>query len=238
MGKKNIIVGSEKGGTGKSLLAVNLAVMFHIAGYKTILVDSDSQPSSFRFSKHRAVCPEAFFPLPTVPLLGSSIKETLIDLSVKYDVVIVDCGGRDSMELRSAMLTPCINLMIIPICADNVDLETLGNMDYLVRVARIYNSLDVKCLINKCPTNIKLATMVEEAKSFITDDVQNLGLLETKLYTRINYSYAFAKGLGVIEYERGLKECKATSEMLSLYKEITNDDYPIDKIIYPNKEGK
>ena len=226
----NILVGGEKGGTGKSTIATNLAIMFKIAGFDTHLIDCDVQQTSLKFASRRSN-QKAYPPLVCTHLAGDQLQIPIVDLAEKYDVIVIDCGGQDSVELRSAMITPCFKLMIVPVQAGYFDLETLVNMDNLVRLSKIYNpGLQAKCLINRAPSN-KLITVTQEAKSFINDELEHLGLMDTVLHDRVSFSYAVAKGQCVAEYERRAKrDGKATQEIIHLYKEITGQDFPLKKI--------
>lgn len=225
----NILVGGEKGGTGKSTIALNIATMFTLAGYDTHLIDCDKQNTSLKFASRRAhlgIKPN----LICTHLSGDQLHVPLVDLSNKYDVVIVDCGGQDSIELRSAMITPSINLMLVPIQAGYFDLETLVNVDNLVKTSKIYNTnLTAKCIINRSPTN-KQITVTKEARDFISNDLDNLDILDTVVHDRVSYSYSVAKGESVIEYEtRNKRDGKASQEMCSLYKEISGGEFEISK---------
>jgi len=48
-----LVIGSEKGGCGKSTLAINLGVMSAREGIDTLLVDADIQGSCNEFSQRR-----------------------------------------------------------------------------------------------------------------------------------------------------------------------------------------
>lgn len=223
--KFTILVGGEKGGTGKSTIATNLATMFKVKGFDTYLVDCDKQQSSMRFANRRAgqeIKPDII----CSHLSGDKLQIPVSDLSTKYDAVVIDSGGQDSVELRSAMITPCVELMVIPIQAGYFDMETLVDMDALVMKSQIYNpNLKAKCVINRAPTHAQV-NVAQEARDFINNELEHLGLFDTAIHDRINYSYAVAKGLGVIEHEAQAKrETKATNEMKSLFKEITGLDF-------------
>lgn len=222
-----ILVGGEKGGTGKSTIATNLATMLKLAGFDTHLVDCDKQLTSLKFATRRAA--QGIAPaLVCTHLAGNQLHVALTDLAEKYDAVIIDCGGQDSVELRSAMITPCIDVMLIPVQAGYFDLETLVTMDQLVKTSKIYNPrLRAQCVINRAPTHAQV-TVAEEARAFITDELAHLSVLTTVLHDRVSYSYAVAKGEGVVEYEQRTKrDGKATAEMLQLYHEITQSTFPL-----------
>ena len=236
--KFTILVGGEKGGTGKSTVATNLAVMFRIAGYDTHLVDCDSQKTSLRFASRRSA--HALKPsLVCTHLSGEQLQVPIADLSEKYEALIIDSGGQDSVELRSAMISPSVRQMIIPIQAGYFDIETLVNMDALVKTSSIYNKdLSVKCLINRAPTH-KQITVAQEAKEFIKTELTHLGLFDSILHDRVSYGYAVATGESVVEYEKKQRrDRKATSETCSLFKELTLTDFPIANIKSQLQEAK
>ena len=215
-----ILVGGEKGGTGKSTIATNLATMLKLAGVDTHLVDCDKQLTSLKFATRRTA--QGLVPaLVCTHLAGNQLHVPLTDLAEKYDAVIIDCGGQDSVELRSAMIAPCVDLMLIPVQAGYFDLETLVTMHQLVQTSHLYNPrLVAQCVINRAPTHAQVS-VADEARAFITDELPGLGVLETVLHDRVSYSYAVAKGESVLEYEqRAKRDGKATAEMLGLYQEV------------------
>ena len=228
--KFTILVGGEKGGTGKSTIATNLAIMFRLADFDTHLVDCDKQQTSLRFANRRAAR-EVKPNIVCTHLAGDRLQIPITDLSEKYDVVIVDSGGQDSVELRSAMITPSVELLIVPIQPGYFDIETLVNMDNLVATSKIYNpNLVAKCLINRAPTHSQV-TVADEASEFISEELENLDLFKTIFHDRVSYSYAVAHGESVIEYEkRSRRDNKATREVGSLFKELTGFDFPLSAI--------
>ena len=104
-----ILVGGEKGGTGKSTIATNLArTHVKLAGFDTHLVDCDKQLTSLKFATRRHGPGDCLQPLSVRmwPAINSTYR--LLTWPRKYDAVIIDCGGQDSVELRSAMIAPCV----------------------------------------------------------------------------------------------------------------------------------
>jgi chromosome partitioning protein len=207
--------------------------MCKLAGFDTHLVDCDTQQTSLKLSSRRAA-QGTTPPLICTHLAGNQLQVPLVDLAEKYDIVVIDCGGQDSVELRSAMITPCVNLMIVPIQAGYFDLETLVNMNALVRTSKIYNPhLVAKCLINRAPTHANI-TVASEARDFIQNELDHLDVLDTVICDRVSYSYAVAKGEAVVEYERHTRrDGKATKEMSGLYKEIMGFSFPLNKFQAP-----
>ena len=175
-----ILVGGEKGGTGKSTVAINLAVEFAKTGQHVLLVDCDKQQTAADFAERRNVG-EREPALIATSVRGSQVKTAVADFARRYDVVIVDSGGQDSIELRSAMVCPAVQLMIVPVQASYFDLAPLVTMARMVEEAKLYNdALQVYCLLNKLPTNPQVQVL-DEAVDFIRAELRVLGLFATTL---------------------------------------------------------
>ena len=104
-----ILLGSQKGGCGKSTIAINIACYLANQGKDIVLVDADPQQSSANWVKDRD---ETDLPKVHCVQRYGDIKNTLKDLSQRYEYVVVDVAGHDSKELRTAMLVA--DLLIIP----------------------------------------------------------------------------------------------------------------------------
>ena len=79
-----VLIGGEKGGTGKTTLATNLAQMRAARGRDVLLVDTDKQESASAWASLRAE--EGIEPTITaVQKLGKNITRDLLDLAKRYD---------------------------------------------------------------------------------------------------------------------------------------------------------
>ena len=124
-----VLIGGEKGGTGKTTIATNLAQMRAARGRDVLLVDTDKQESASAWAGLRAE--EGIEPTITaVQKLGKNITRDLLDLAKRYDDLVIDAGGRDSFELRAALVAA--EQIFIPVQASQFDVWTLGNMAELV----------------------------------------------------------------------------------------------------------
>jgi len=98
-----VIVAGVKGGTGKTTIATNFAVMRAKEGCEVLLIDADSQMSSSDFiSVRQEECHDP--KITCITSTGRDIKDEIQKLEQKFDDVIVDAGGRDSTTLRSSLL--------------------------------------------------------------------------------------------------------------------------------------
>src|SRR3954471_11589905 len=99
-----LAIGGEKGGSGKTTIAVHIAAIGAAEGKDVLLVDADPQQSAAQWTARRAdLHPEAT-PIRCVSLHGNRIQGEIADLGRRYELVIVDTGGRDSPELRCALV--------------------------------------------------------------------------------------------------------------------------------------
>ncbi len=227
-----ILIGGEKGGTGKSTVATNLAIMASYMNRDCMLLDCDKQKSSHDFISHRNELKLHPTP-PCVQIRGKFLHFEIEDLAKRYEDVIIDAGGQDSVEMRSAMAAPSVQAMYIPVQASTFDLQTLVTLDELVNFSRAYNqNLQAYVLINRAATHQRI-TKSDEAVEFIEESLPNLKVCKTRLYERIAYQYAVGKGQSVVEFEaERLKEmpayraqsysAKATEEICNLYESVFN----------------
>ena len=89
-----ILVGGEKGGSGKSCLAQNLAVYLQQKKRDILLLDADPQGTTTDWIKERDENSD-LRNIPSVQASGN-IRQVLDDLSRRYQDIIIDAGGQDS----------------------------------------------------------------------------------------------------------------------------------------------
>lgn len=206
-----ILIGSQKGGCGKSTTAVNICAALAQNGADVVLVDADRQCTAANWALDRSANSD----LPTVHCVQKyeNIRDTLIDLDKRYEFVIVDAAGRDSRELRTGMTAA--NILLVPFRPSQPDLDTLPNLREIIVTARDLNpELVVFGLITMAPTN-PVINETEEAKEYL-QDYPEIQLLNTIIRDRKVYRDAMSDGLGVVE----MTNPKATEEIKGLIKEV------------------
>ena len=213
-----ILIGSEKGGTGKSTLTTNLATIHVNNGFDCLLVDTDKQGSASDWSDIRDE--SSVKRVPTIQKFGKALTKELIELNNKYDYIFVDAGGRDSVELRAALLAS--DRVYIPVRPAQFDVWSLGKMSRLVEEAHMINEkLKAFFVINAASTNpkVKDAEEVREALS----DIEEISICTSVIKTRRAFEKAPKDGLAVTELEAPDRDPKAIEELTNLYEEIFND---------------
>jgi chromosome partitioning protein len=211
-----ILIGGEKGGTGKTTVATNLAAIRASRGHDVLLVDTDKQGSASAWSDIRDI-KKNDIRVPNIQKFGVNLTADIRDLESRYEDIIIDAGGRDSVELRAAMTIA--DKMFVPVQASQFDIWTLSIINDLVIQAKGFNpSLAPKVVINRAATNPSIQE-VEEAKE-VFGEFECLILSDNILKERIAYRKAAKNGLSVIEIEK--QDAKSTQEIMALYEEVFN----------------
>ena len=209
-----IVFGGEKGGTGKTTLATNFASMLAARGKEVILIDTNRQESSSSWCfvrEEEKVMPR----IPSLLKFGNNVKQELLELKKKYENIIVDCGGRDSIEFRASLLVA--DKGIIPLRAAQFDLWTISRFSsMLTEIYQVNESLEVHLVINAASTN-PAVTEHEEAKTFMSE-FENIKMLKSVIKERIAFHKAASEGKSVEELYPS--DQKAINEMLAFYEEV------------------
>ena len=201
-----ITVAHQKGGVGKSTIAINLAVEMQFP-----IIDLDSQHSCYLFSLLREEEQRKTLQVFT-PETVDEIKQILENMN--HNKVIIDSGGYDNDLNRFALLIS--GVVITPVSPSQIEVFGLLKFAEIVEEAKKYSpSLKVHVLINNADPrcsgeNRKLQQFIEESSNF--------ELLKTKLHRRADYRRAYSEGLSVCEYNPEGKSCK---EIKSLITEVT-----------------
>lgn len=217
-----LLVGGEKGGTGKSTIAVNLAAMLARAGKDVILVDTDSQPSSSMWAAVRDDYHRSQVPRVACVQRTGKISKQLVDLAERYEEVVVDAGGRESVELRHSI--SIASKIVFPVRPGQFDSWTLGRLDQVMgHLNRGGFELIGHLVISCASTNLAIQE-AEETKEFIqSEEYEYLRLSDAIIRERISYRKAIREGLSVVEWKdpkTRKRDEKAVEEITMLYKEV------------------
>lgn len=206
-----ITVGHEKGGCGKTTTATNLAVWLRLQGADVLLVDADKQASASHWSAVREQ--DARVQAVSSVQLSGNISAGVRDLSSRYEHVVVDCGGRDSAELRSSLVVA--DVLLAPMRPSQLDLWALDHLTELVEAAQMLNpGLRAVALLTLAPTNARVRETAAAQEMLEGQGV--FSLARTILYDRKAYRDAICGGWSVLEMD----DRKAESEINTLGDEL------------------
>ena len=207
-----LLIGGEKGGSGKSCLAQNLAVYLQKKKRDVLLLDADPQGTTTDWIKERNEN-DNLESIASVQASGN-IRQTLKDLAGRYTDIVVDAGGHDSEALRSAMTIA--THMLLPFRPKRRDLKTLVNVEQMVRLAKAVNpDLLTRAVITQCPALPSQIQRILDAK----DACQSFDLtpLQSTTTNRNVYDDADEDGYSVLEIGT---DPKAAEEINSIAEEF------------------
>ena len=191
-----ILVGSNKGGSGKTTIACNLSVALAMQGADVCLVDADRQGSAAKWHQER----ESSEINPSITLVQKydNLTKTLQSLNEKYDQVIVDVAGRNSREMITAATVA--DLVIAPHQCSQLDLDTLGELqEQIIRVMDLNPSLKVFIYQTMASTNVQvIETERREFENYVAEFPEFRALKASGRYRKI-YRDVMSEGLSVLE---------------------------------------
>lgn len=208
-----ILVGGEKGGSGKSCLAQNLAVYFAREKKAIVLmVDCDPQRTTSDWIQARNSDPS----LPAINCiqLYGKIRNDLLSLNQHYDYVVVDCGGQDNLALRAAMSVA--DHVVIPLRPKRRDLKTVPHMEDMLSTCKMVNpKMLASFVITQCPSLPNQVGRILEAKEVCSSF--GINVLNAVTYNRNVYDDSEELGSSVLEIE---PDSKAAVEMIAIAEEL------------------
>ena len=203
-----ISVVNQKGGTGKTTVATNLAVCFAAEGRDVLLIDADPQRSALDW---RADRPDAHSPVQTIGLPVKNLHREMDLFRPKYDVILIDGGGRVTATARAAVLVA--DFVIVPTLPSKPDImSTHDFFKGVIEAVATIKAVQGAVLINQLQMGTVVSRRAEES-------VKGLGypVFKTILHQYVAYREAIAAGLSVIEYD---ETSKAAQELTAFFREL------------------
>ncbi|MDM8525227.1 ParA family partition ATPase [Desulfococcaceae bacterium HSG8] len=200
-----ITIVNEKGGVGKTTVAINLSYCIAGKGYRTLLIDADPQGSVLKW---KSIADNKTFDVKPYP---DPLTNLIRKLAKGYQHTVIDTPPGIGDATWSTLLGA--NLAIIPITPSPFDIWASNDIIQLVRKAKEHN----KNLIGALVISKKIAG------TLVGRDIRNtlaelkMGIFNTEIAHRMAYVNAAGAGLSVVEYA---PNSKAAKEMKSLCDEI------------------
>lgn len=151
---------NQKGGVGKTTLALHLAGEWARTGSRVTLIDADPQGSALDWSQQRARegCPWLF---GVVGLARDTLHREAPELARYVDHVVIDGPPRVAGLMRSALLAT--DLVLIPVQPSPFDGWASAEMLALLTEARIYRpELAARFVLNRCGARTVIARETAE----------------------------------------------------------------------------
>lgn len=207
---KILAVAGQKGGAGKSTVAICIAAEAVARGRRVLLVDADPQATARTWG---AVAAEAGLPSPTIVAMGATMHKPgqLSQAAESFDLVVIDCPGKLGDIQRSALLVA--DLALLPCGPSAADAWALSSSIELIHEAQTFRpTLQAAVVITRKQGRTSLG---QAAREVLAD--AGLPVLAAELGYRIAFQEALGAGRGVSSYA---PKDPATTELRALYEEL------------------
>jgi chromosome partitioning protein len=197
---KTIAILSQKGGAGKTTLAINLAVAAIFAKKKSAIIDIDPQASATNWHDSRGL------ENPVVVSAQPARLQNILTVAEEggADFVFIDTAPHsESAALAAARIA---DFVLIPCRPAILDLRAIGNTIDILKIAGTKAAVVLTCV----PSRGSLADEAAEAVASY-----NIPLSPVRIGHRTSFIHSLTSGQAVQEYE---PNGKAVAEIIGLYK--------------------
>jgi chromosome partitioning protein len=209
-----LLFGHQKGGVGKSTVAINVAYQAAKKYDDIKILDLDSQNSSLLFNQLRDVNK-----MKTIPCVAEG-EEAFPELVKQYkgkreNLLVIDSGGYDSDMNRAALVYA--DLIVTPVGLSQIEIFGLQKFRKILKSASeaLGEKITTNVLLNNVDSRSK--KKLKELKQYIQNNDEYFNLLETVVHTRSDYKHSYGEGMTVRECNKG---GIASMEIKFLTKEI------------------
>lgn len=201
---KVLAILNQKGGVGKTTLAIHIATAFAHREFKVLLLDADPQNSALDWAAAREGQPL----FPVVGLPKSSIHKELPTLTEKFDVVVIDGPPRVHDVARSAIMAS--DLVLVPVQPSPYDVWASKEIMDLLNEAMVYKpTLKKAFVINRKIVNTAIGRDVTDVLSEYPVPV-----LKTAISQRVAFAESATRGLTVFELDPDMLAAQEMSQLV------------------------
>jgi chromosome partitioning protein len=197
---KTVAIISQKGGSGKTTIAVHLAVCAERTHHRAAIIDLDPQASALEwYSRRQAETPEVITATPEQ-------LSTLLNQAKKNgaDLTIIDTAPHS--DRAATIAANLADLVLIPCRPAAFDVAAIGTT---LDILQLTNTKDrAAILLNAVPPR---GSLTEEAEMGLSGLAR---VVPVRMYHRAAYSHAINDGRSVEEYD---PHGKAAEEIRTLY---------------------
>ena len=179
---------NQKGGVGKTTLAVHIAAVLALKGRSVLLVDADPQGSALDWAATRQADPL----FPVVGLPKNNLHKEIPAHAAKYDDIIIDAPPRVNELARAAILAS--DMVLIPVQPSPYDVWAAKDIVDLLREAAVFKENQIcRFVINRKIVNTAIGRDVVDALGSY-----NIPVLSASVAQGVAFAESAGQGLSLI----------------------------------------
>lgn len=196
---KTIAFLGQKGGSGKTTLAVHIAVAAHEASEKVVLIDTDPQKSATIWGENRE------FNYPIVATVSASDLTKVLNAAKAEDLTLAIIDTSPHAAPEATKIAREVDLVVIPCRPTAFDIAAVANAVKIIKAANV----KFVFVLSACPFR---SPEIEETRELLKQ--YTAPIAPTAIIDRRSFARAIAGGKAVTEFE---VDGKAALEIKTLW---------------------
>ena len=210
------VIGSLKGGSGKSTTSFNLAVWLLTQKFSTAIFDLDPQQTLVDTADCRAE--DNHKPMLEVLSPKTRVLEKLLEADKNHTEVLVDIGNSNMSGAKIAY--KAADRIIIPVLPSQSDVWSLQRFLKILDSLETSPGMEIVVFVNRADTHY--AVMETRETLAVLKQLPGITVVTNLLSQRLGFRRSFSEGMGIFELE---PRSKAATEFLFFARAL----YPLSK---------
>ena len=208
------MIGSLKGGSGKSTITFNLAVWLAMAEQRVAAIDADPQATlNDVLEVRREEGHQPGFTLLDAGLLAD------VEALRQYDEVLIDVGTASMENLRQSV--SIADRILVPVPPSQADIWSTQRFTRFVTSITGEPGVEIIGFINRGDTNRAIRESDEAAAALVS--LPGIRFLKPRLGQRTVFRRSFSEGLAVFELDQRSKGAQEWNALVAvLYPEVVS----------------
>ena len=204
---KIISFSNQKGGSGKTTLAVNLAVLWSNSGYKVAVIDADAQKSlAYWHGARKKYYGNDDTGIDVYPYSTSTIIEDVKKIKRKYNIIIID--SPPSITYDTIQVLRSADRVFVPVQPSPVDLMATIPFLNLVRQERKKSTIILNRVLPRANLTYAMILRLRYAGAKIA---------RSRISSKVIFAETYSVGRGVVDIS---VTSDASKEIINLGNEI------------------